>query len=417
MSGRDLPVRPDLEQLRHQAQDLLRALRRGDPAAFAEFRQHHPSAPDPATARLADAQLALARSYGVPSWPRLALACRLIDAIWEDDLSAARDLVRKHPRLLHEMARGTRTCNWGPPMSYAANLGRDRIIAMLHELGATDLDRAWDRAVLQGRIDTARKLVELGASATPPPGAVMGPAETLSRDGMAFVLERGGVIADAAGNRLAPVALVLETYSRNPAGKHAILAMFVERGIELPDTPPMAVHRGRIDLLDAHLRLDPGLLTRTFSHVELWPPELGCQGDGPGAPLGTPLAGASLLHMCADYDEVEIARWLLEHGMDPDVRAAVDADGFGGHTALFHCVAAHVVPSGPRGDGVARLLLDYGTDPNARASLRWRRWSEPAGAIRLHRDVTPLGWAHGFDKPRDVCRPVLKLIAERGGHA
>jgi len=59
---RHFPVRPNLEQLKHQAKDLLRAIQRGDPAAQAELRRHHPKAVDPASARLADAQLALARS-------------------------------------------------------------------------------------------------------------------------------------------------------------------------------------------------------------------------------------------------------------------------------------------------------------------------------------------------------------------
>ena len=47
----------------------------------------------------------------------------------------------------------------------------------------------------------------------------------------------------------------------------------------LPDTPPMAVHRGRIDLLEEHLRRDPDLFSRTFSHQEIYPPELGCHAD------------------------------------------------------------------------------------------------------------------------------------------
>ena len=46
-------------------------------------------------------------------------------------------------------------------------------------------------------------------------------------------------------------------------------------------------------------------------------------------------AATTLLHICADYDEIEIARWLLERGMNVNERAAVDAEGFGGHTALF----------------------------------------------------------------------------------
>ena len=53
--------------------------------------------------------------------------------------------------------------------------------------------------------------------------------------------------------------------------------MYVQHGLELPDTPVMALHRGRIDLLEEHLRRDPGLLRRTFSHREIYPAEMGCK--------------------------------------------------------------------------------------------------------------------------------------------
>src|SRR5262245_34726028 len=103
MSDRNLPRRPNLDQLKRQAKDLLRQIRHGDLAASAELRKHHPQPVEPGDVKLADAQLALARSYGIASWRRLALACRLIDAIWRDDVDAVRTLVRKHPPLLHEM--------------------------------------------------------------------------------------------------------------------------------------------------------------------------------------------------------------------------------------------------------------------------------------------------------------------------
>ena len=57
---------------------------------------------------------------------------------------------------------------------------------------------------------------------------------------------------------------LLGTDSRNPAAKHQILEMWIQHGFEPPDTPVMAVHRGRIDLLEAHLARNPDLLTRTF---------------------------------------------------------------------------------------------------------------------------------------------------------
>jgi hypothetical protein len=415
VTDRSLPVRPDLVQLRHQAKDLLRAIRRGDRAAIAVLERHHPESLPAARASLADAQLALARSYGLPSWPRLVLACRMTDAIWRDDVEAVRALVLCHPRLLHEDARGV-AGNWGPPMSYAANLGRDRIVAMLHELGAQDVQHAFDRACLQGRIDTARRLFAMGAR--PAADAVMGPCESLNDAGLAFLLELGARIGDAHGDRLAPVAMVLETYGRNPDGKHRCLELLAARGIELPDTPPFAVHRGRIDLLEQHLRRDPALLARTFTHDEIWPRALGCHADPSLALHGTPLAGATLLHLCVDGDEMEMARWLLARGQDPDARAAVDADGFGGHTALFGCAVSQPYVCGRQLDAAcARLLLDHGADPNARASLRKRLRFVDDETMREYRDVTPLAWGKRFHGRAWVNEAALRLIAERGGHA
>jgi ankyrin repeat protein len=413
MADRHLPVRPNLEQLKHQAKDLLRALRQGDPSALAELHRNHPRPVEPGAARLADAQLALARSYGLPSWPRLVLACRMTDAIWRDDADAVRNLVLKHPRLLREDARGV-DGNWGPPMSYAANLGRDRIIALLRELGAADLQHAFDRACLQGKLETARKLYAMGAR--PVPGSVMGPAETQSGSGLALLLELGATIADEHGDRLAPVAMVLQTYCRNPKGKHRCLELFAEHGVELPDTPPIAVHRGRVDLLERHLRRDPGLLSRTFSHREIYPPELGCDADESLALHGTPLAGATLLHLCVDNDEMEIARWLLERGADANARAEVDAESFGGHTPLFGCVVSQPYRVGlRRDDAFARLLLDHGADPNARASLRKRLRFVEDESTHEYRDVTPLAWGERFHDQAWANEAAMRLIGERGG--
>jgi ankyrin repeat protein len=419
---RHLPVRPNLEQLKHQAKDLLRSIRRGDLPAIREFNQYHPQPVTPDQVTLADAQLALARSYQTPSWPRLVQACNLIDAIWRDDLEAVRALVVKHPNLLHENA-GIRNSNWGPPLTYAANLGRDQIIRMLHDLGASDLGSALDRATLQSKIGTARMLHEMMGSTRLADDALEGPAYTLSASGTALMFELGARVRDINGKPLAPVHVVLETDSRKPSAKHEILEMYVQHGLELPDTPTMALHRGRIDLLEEHLRRDPNLLRRTFTHEEIFPPELGCH-DEVLATQGTPLAGTTLLHMCADYDELEIARWLLEQGMDVDQKAAVDADGFGGHTALFATVVSqpnywmnrNESPIAP----FTELLLARGADPNARASLR--KQMHPGYAPRYnvetryeYRDITPLSWGKQFHAKDFVSEAAMKLIAERGG--
>jgi Ankyrin repeat len=411
VADRHLPVRPNLDQLRHQAKDLLRDIRRGDPNAVAELRKHHSGTVAPDAARLADAQLALARSYGLTGWPRLVLACRMTDAIWRDDVEAVRTLIVRHPRLLHEDARGV-AGNWGPPMSYAANLGHERIIGMLHGLGATDLQHAFDRACLQGQIDVARRLHALGAR--PLPGFAMGPCETQNAEGLVYLLELGADLTDEHGDRLAPIALILQTYSRNVRGKHECLELVAQHGIALPDTPPMAVHRGRIDLLERHLDRDPHLPTRTFAHEEIYPPELGCHEDHSLALHGTPLAGATLLHMCVDFDEIDLARWLIERGADVNARAAIDDRGLGGHTPLFGAVVTQPMRL-RRDDQFARLLLDAGADPNIRASLGKRLRFADDESWHEYRDVTPLGWGQRFHDQSFVSQPALRLITARGG--
>ena len=224
MPERRLPVKPDLDQLKNQAKDLLRAIRAGDPSAIAEFEQYHPKKIDPANAKLADAQLVLARSYEASSWTRLVQSCQLIDAIWRDDVEEVRNLVVSNPHLLHENA-GIRNNNWGPPLSYAANLGRDRIITMLHELGATDLITALGRATLQSKIDTARMLHAMLGAPKPPAGSLGGPAYTLSAAGTALMFELGARVYDENGKPIAPADVVLETDSRKPSEKYAILEM------------------------------------------------------------------------------------------------------------------------------------------------------------------------------------------------
>jgi len=392
-------------------------MRRGDAEALAELEKHHPQQLRAAAAKLADAQFVLARSYGLPSWPRLVTACLMTDAIWRGDVEAVRALVLKDPKLLREAARGLPDSNWGPPMSYAANVGQNGIIAMLGEMGATDVQHAFDRACLQGKIESARRLHAMGAR--PAPGSIGGTCETLNADGMAFLLELGAELVDERGDKLAPVALLLTTYSRYPEGKHRCLEMAEQHSVKLPDTPVTAVHRGRIDLLEQHFKRDPNLPARTFSLAEIYPPELGCGPDLSYGLHGTPLEGTTLLHICVEFDEIEIARWLIEHGADVNARAKVDPDGFGGHTPLFGCVVNNSYLCGRQRDGVfVRLLLDHGADPNARASIRKALHFVPDETMHEYNDVTPIGWGEQFHGQRYhawASRPAMQLIAERGG--
>jgi hypothetical protein len=357
---------------------------------------------------LSDAQLVIAREYGFPNWAQLkerinanTVTKLLLKAIEADDRETAVRLLRANPNLLHiPLWSG----NWGPPMSHAANLGRLEIIKAVAVLGARDHQHAFNRALLQGKLECAKWLYENGATLTP--GIVMGACETLNPVGLGFLADLGAPFTNDKGDRLAPLALALETYSRNTQGKHALLNIFERQGYALPDTPMLAVHQGDVEKLRVFLRRDPGLVERRFSSVEIYPPELGCAKDGRAGMHWTPIDGTTLLHVAIDFNEKEIFELLLSQGADLNARANVDSDGFGGHTPLFNAVVSH----GSNQGSMARMLVERGASTTVRASLRkfldWcdePRWHEA-------RDVSAAEWAQGFPEKGWVNLEALRFV-------
>jgi ankyrin repeat protein len=78
MPTRNLPPRPDLAQLKRQANELLKLQREKKASAAARIAANHPKFTNrpvehalASTLALADAQLVIAREYGFPSWPAL----------------------------------------------------------------------------------------------------------------------------------------------------------------------------------------------------------------------------------------------------------------------------------------------------------------------------------------------------------
>jgi hypothetical protein len=76
-SGKSLPARPNLEQYKKQAKDLVRACHTGDPDASARVLRHHPKfgtagSPETTPVTLTDAQFVLAREHGFESWVKFA---------------------------------------------------------------------------------------------------------------------------------------------------------------------------------------------------------------------------------------------------------------------------------------------------------------------------------------------------------
>jgi len=86
MPVRELPARPNLDQYRKQAKELLKGIRSGDREALDRVRVAHPRSKmldriDMTTVTLADAQLVIAREHGIDSWKKFA---ERIDAILGD---------------------------------------------------------------------------------------------------------------------------------------------------------------------------------------------------------------------------------------------------------------------------------------------------------------------------------------------
>jgi hypothetical protein len=139
MSARTLPDPANLEQLKKQAKDLLKAFRDGDSDALQEFSDGHPRQVSAADVKLTDAQLTLSRSYGFDSWPKLrkeVAGRQLRSAIWDRNLTAARDALTEEPANLNENGPHPRFRGRPTPIQIAAERGELEIVKLLLDAGA-----------------------------------------------------------------------------------------------------------------------------------------------------------------------------------------------------------------------------------------------------------------------------------------
>jgi hypothetical protein len=72
----------------------------------------------------------------------------------------------------------------------------------------------------------------------------------------------------------------------------------------------------------------------------------------------TPMNEATLLHICAEFNQIACAQVLLSLGMDVNVKAGLDKHGFGGQTPIFHTVNQNNNQS----QDVMDLLLEHSQD-------------------------------------------------------
>jgi ankyrin repeat protein len=78
---KSLPPQISFVQLKHQAKDLLKEFRAGNPEAAARFRERHSRAIKGGAVTLSDAQLVVAREYGFASWPKMKQHVELLTSV------------------------------------------------------------------------------------------------------------------------------------------------------------------------------------------------------------------------------------------------------------------------------------------------------------------------------------------------
>ncbi len=128
-----LPPSPNLEQLKNQAKDLLRAYRLGDQQARLRIQAYLPrpedaasTSPDGTGVRLSDALLVVAREYGFPSWPRLrafVVAARATQDVAPDTGSSPTSQVET-PSRIEQMADRL--------IAFAEQRDVERVLATVH---------------------------------------------------------------------------------------------------------------------------------------------------------------------------------------------------------------------------------------------------------------------------------------------
>ena len=154
-----------------------------------------------------------------------------------------------------------------------------------------------------------------------------------------------------------PIVWLTEMYTRSRAFPDC-LRLMLDRGAVLEDPAVAPVLLDDADAVNA----SPALVTHRTTMVSAF----------------TPLVGATMLHVAAEYGSARAARALIEMGADVNATADVDEHRLNGHTPLFHTVNSILNHAEP----IMRLLLDAGA--NADVRLQGITWgSKPNCAYEI----------------------------------
>ena len=213
-----------------------------------------------------------------------------------------------------------------------------------------------------------------------------------------FTSGAGSVLVSKVGSFLASAEALdylVAGYARSLERLAACIDILLQAGGETKYDAPavLALLRGRLDGLAEQIEADPALVNRRFCGLD-------CGMTG-GRRLT--LLGGTLLHVAAEYGNLEAATLLLDRGADINARATVDDAGAGGQTAIFHAVTQFDDGGLP----VTQLLLERGADLTVRAKLPGD-YERPGEFV----ECTALGYALLFGGASQ--RRTVTLLRKRG---
>jgi uncharacterized protein len=301
-----LPARPDLDQLRHQARDLLRAGQRGHPDAVARINA--------VSSRiiLSSAQLALAREYGFASWAKLKLEVERRDILNSRDLSRLARLLGEHPELATTKMEHWCDHKSADPVGYMAMLRFDH--------GRLGLP-----SELPGTGAAVEALIDAGAAVDGHPGDKETPLITAASYGDAEVAK---VLIDAGAD--------IDAVSAPDSG-----------GVPSGTAVDHAAVFGMTEVLDVLVAAGAKIHSLEMAAAA---------GDITGWPLArfTHQSRIRALVFAADHQRLDVIDQLIEAGT-PVNEADAEWERLPLHTAAGNGRAASV-----------RRLLAHGADPNLR---------------------------------------------------
>jgi hypothetical protein len=328
-----LPPNPNLDHLKHQAKDLLKAHSARTPDVAQIIREFHPrfaKATDAeifaADLKLSDAQLTIAREHGFPSWPRMkqriekpTLADRLdlphheriedrdfrraVDLLDAGDAAGLREHLKQHPKLAQQrvLFEGT---------NYFRN--------------PTLLEFIAENPTRRGSLPA--NIVEI-----------------------ARVILEAGTTPEALDEALMLVASSL--VARESKAQVPLIDLLCDHGADPNSATRTAAIYAEVDALNA--------LLRHGARFDL--PVAAAMGRVEDARRLLPSADADDRHwamaMASQFGHLEIVRLLLDAGGDPNRYNPV-----GGHS---HCTPLHQAAAAGHLD-VVRLLVERG------AKLDWK---------------------------------------------